>query len=176
MNRSTMWFAAWAAMLPWLAPTAVWAGPPVTAQAQAQTQARVAAQRTIDLELQAGGVVRGQVYNSEGLPAPGGDVKVYRDGAVQASAKVGPQGRFELKGLQPGACQLQLLTASQTCRLWAEGTAPPKAPRELLIVTGNPTARGQGRIGDLLKNPLFIGLVVAAAVAIPLALKDDSGS
>ena len=138
--------------------------------------AALRAPKTVDLELKPGGVVRGQVLQPTGQPAQTGVIRAFRGDQLLGSAKVDRNGRFQLQGLPPGACQLQLLTATQPMRLWAPGTAPPKSPQELLLVNGQPTERGQQEIGRILANPLFIGLAVAAAVAIPLAVHDDSGS
>ena len=164
-----MWMAAWAAVLPMLAPTCMLAAPPFAASP-------VALQKVVDLELQQGGVLKGQVLSPEGQPVTQGAIKVFRQGELVGAAKVTESGQFRIAGLQPGACQLQLLSSTQGCRLWAHGAAPPKAPRELLLVTGDATARGQQPIGRLLRNPLFLGLVIGAAVAIPIAIHDDSGS
>ena len=168
-HKRLMWWACWLALLPCLIPSDSWANPD-------PALAAVAPQKTVDLELQAGGVVRGNVLNPAGQPAAGGVIRAFRGDMLVTQTKVDAAGRFELRGLQPGACHLQLLSAMQPCRLWAPGTAPPKSPQELLLVTGQPTARGQQEIRRLLSNPLFIGLAIAAAVAIPLAVHDDSGS
>lgn len=133
--------------------------------------------RSMDLELRPGGVLTGQVFNSAGAPVAGaGRIAVVRNGRELAFAQVSPEGRFELRGLTAGPSELRLLTVSQPCRLWSPGTAPPKTPRQVLLVTGRLTQRGQQRIGALLRNPIVIGLGVAGAVAIPLSVHDRSGS
>ncbi|MCA9175766.1 MAG: hypothetical protein KDB14_14875 [Planctomycetales bacterium] len=156
----------WLAMWPLVVPTTIWA----------DDNAAPAPPKVVDLELQAGGALRGQVVDSAGQPSAGGEVKAIRDGAVVARAVVDAQGRFELRDLRAGACQLEMLGALHPCRLWAMGTAPPKSPRELLLVRGQLTERGQNRIGALLANPLVIAVAVIAAVAIPIAVHDNSSS
>jgi hypothetical protein len=150
----------------------------LTAQAAvAENGARpVRPPQVIDLELEAGGALRGTIVNPEGRPVGGGKVAVHCAGREVARCLANRQGQFLLQGLPAGPCQLQLLTATQPCRLWAAGTAPPKAPRELLLVAGQPTERGQQPIGRLLGNPVVIGLIIATAVTIPIATRDRNGS
>jgi hypothetical protein len=63
------------------------------------------------------------------------------------------------------------------CRCWAAGTAPPAAQGEVLLVPIGLVERGQRPIGEILANPILIGLIIAAAIALPIAVhnsKDDA--
>ena len=55
-------------------------------------------------------------------------------------------------------------------------TAPPAASQSLLLVKDGETIRGQQPIANLFTSPLVIGLVLAAAIAIPIAVNNSSKS
>jgi hypothetical protein len=59
---------------------------------------------------------------------------------------------------------------SVTCRAWTHAAAPPAATDQLTVVDGPPLIRGQQPFSAVFTNPLFIGLVIAAAIAIPIAV------
>jgi hypothetical protein len=46
----------------------------------------------------------------------------------------------------------------------------------VLVVADSAVARGQRPIGEILCNPVLIGLLIAAAIAIPIAVHNRSGS
>lgn len=159
------------ALWPMLLPAGAWAQSP-TPNSASSGPARAS---IVDLALGADGKLHGTAMSPEGRPAAG-EVAIARDGAVVASAKVDEAGAFTLGPVAPGPCELRLLGTAQPARLWTASAAPPKAPQELLLVTGEPVERGQNPIGRILLNPLVLGLIVGTAVAIPLSVHNGSSS
>jgi hypothetical protein len=89
-------------------------------------------------------------------------------------------GEFAVGGLKGGVYQVIAGQGSQVVRAWSEGTAPPTAQRQILVVSDPRVAVGQwepGTFGYFLQearytlgNPLVMGGIIAAAVAIPVAI------
>ena len=130
-----------------------------------------------DVALQAGGAMRGQVVDAQGNPCGQVPLRVVRtsDQTPAATTQTDAQGRFAVSGLTGGVYRVETPAGAAVYRLWAPNTAPPSAIASALIVQGDPTVRGNlGSIGWL--GWTLIGLGVAAAVALPLALDHDHGS
>ncbi len=127
-----------------------------------------------DVALQAGGTMRGQVVDAQGNPCAQIPLQVVRtsDSATVAMTRTDAQGWFKLSSLTGGVYRLQTPAGAAVYRLWAPNTAPPSAVASALIVQGDPTMRGNlGNIGWF--GWTLIGLGIAAAIALPLALDDD---
>jgi hypothetical protein len=128
-----------------------------------------------DVALQAGGVLQGQVLDSQGQPVANATVRAVGLGtrAEQVRmAQADAAGRFQIAGLSGGVYRVETAQGVMICRLWAPNTSPPAAESSVLLVHGGETVRGNlGSIGWL--GWTLIGLGVAAAIAIPLALNDD---
>jgi len=130
-----------------------------------------------DIALQAGGTMRGQVVDAQGNPCGETPLRVVRasDQAPVAIAQTDAQGRFDVSGLTGGVYRVETAAGVAVYRLWAPNTAPPSAVASALVVQGDPTVRGNlGSIGWF--GWTLIGLGVAAAIALPLALDDDDAS
>jgi hypothetical protein len=133
-----------------------------------------------DLALQAGGVLRGQVLDKQGKACAGVPVAVSKAGATNdppVTTRTDDQGRFQFQDLAGGIYHLGTTEGGTICRLWAPNTAPPAAAPAALLVQGEgPVRANLGGIGPW--GWALIGLGVAAAIAIPLALQkdDDEGS
>lgn len=128
-----------------------------------------------DVALQAGGVLEGQVLDTQGQPVANAAVRAVGLGtrAEQVrTAQADAAGRFQIAGLSGGVYRLETAQGLVICRLWAPNTSPPAAESSVLLVHGGETVRGNlSSIGWL--GWTLIGLGVAAAIAIPLALHDD---
>lgn len=85
-------------------------------------------------------------------------------------------GHFRFQQAKPGTYQLASQGSYQVCRCWAANTAPPAASPGLLLVEGDQTLRGQRPIGELLSGPVLIGLIIAAAIIIPIAVHNSKKS
>lgn len=131
-----------------------------------------------DVALQAGGVLRGQVLDAQGQPAAKVAVRAVGLGHRAEQSVTGQtdaQGNFELAGLNGGVYRLETTQGARLCRVWAPNTAPPVADASVLLVhSGGVIRENLGSIGWL--GWTLIGIGVAAAIAIPLALDDDDAS
>ena len=135
-----------------------------------------------DVALDDAGALNGQAVNLQGQPLAGATV-VLDDGRKQISTTADAQGQFRFADLRGGAYRVQAGQQMKMCRAWKAGTAPPAANRGLMIVDGEQTVLGQycatpvggggSRLRELMYNPLVIGGVIAAAIAIPVALHNS---
>ncbi len=132
-----------------------------------------------DVQLAAGGKLVGQLVDEHGQVLPQQPVLVRQAGHFLAPVITDDQGRFQVLGVRGGTLELISGRTVQVCRAWTPGTAPPSANGQLLLVSSDPLARGQRPMGELFQDPLLIGLIIAAAIAIPIAVhnsKDDRPS
>lgn len=134
-----------------------------------------------DVALSRGGILQGQLTSRSGQPLAGQTITVARaDGSAATKTRSDRDGHFHMAGLRGGVYQVSSPQATGVYRLWTNGTSPPAAVDQLLIVgQGQEVQRGQRPIGDIITNPLVIGLAIAAAIAIPVAVhnsKKDSPS
>lgn len=131
-------------------------------------------QKIEDLSLQNGLLVGGLVdQNGKGVEdAP---VVIGQNGKPVADVRTDAEGRFAVKGLTPGVYQVVSHGGLTTYRVWEEGKAPAEAKRGVIHTVDAKIARGahKGGLLGLLANPLVLALIIAAAIAIPLALDDD---
>ena len=129
-----------------------------------------------DVSLQSGGVLRGQVVDRQGKPCTGIPITVIKVGATTekpVEAQTDGQGQFQFEGLSAGVYHVATAEGGTLCRLWAPNAAPPAAVPAALVVQGEGPVRGNlGGIGPL--GWTLIGLGVAAAIAIPLALAKNN--
>ncbi len=131
-----------------------------------------------DIALGKAGQLRGYVFDSQGQPSKAYHLKVTSSGRSAVEVTTDKQGRFQVDGMRGGMFQVAAGKQTYLCRGWVEGTAPPKARDQLLVVPDSVVERGQRPIGDLfVGDPIMVGLIVAAAIAIPIAVfnsRDDS--
>lgn len=145
----------------------------------------------VDVSLMRGGVLAGRVVDAYGQGLLGVPIAVERAGSEVASAVTDESGNFRMPKLGGGVYQVLAGQTGQVVRLWSPGTAPPSAHDQLLVVGRKDTVLGQAEPGPLgrsyesmrnwMANPLIVGAIVAAAVAIPVAVHNaridrDSGS
>ncbi len=72
-----------------------------------------------DVALAAGGVLRGQLVDVQGLPLPNQAVVVRQQERILASARSDQDGRFSISGLPGGVYQLAAADAAAIYRFWA---------------------------------------------------------
>jgi len=146
-----------------------------------------------DVELGPNGMLAGQIVNAQGQPVARTTVTL-KNQTVRLRTISDPRGQFQFSGLTGGNYHLESDQGGQLCRLWKNGTAPPKANQKILLVQqngpvalgqncgspvcGSPVRGGADRAKRLLTHPLVIGGLVAAAIAIPVAIHnaDDNGT
>ncbi|MEX0820347.1 MAG: carboxypeptidase-like regulatory domain-containing protein [Pirellulaceae bacterium] len=126
-----------------------------------------------DIELLPGGILAGQVVDATGQPRAGQTIIALTPGREAISTRSDDQGRFRLGGLKAGLCHVACGTQTVACRCWSPHTAPPAATKELLLTAGDAVERGQRPFADLITGPVLIGLIIAAAVAIPIAVHNS---
>ena len=127
-----------------------------------------------DIALGAGGELRGRVLDIQGRATDAYQVIVIQDGRQVGTVAVDKQGSFATRGLRGGMFQVAVAGNLYACRGWVQGTAPPAAVAQLLVVPAGVVERGQRPISDLFfADPVMIGLVIAAAIAIPIAVSNS---
>jgi hypothetical protein len=95
-----------------------------------------------DVELANGGVLFGTVVDGQGKKVAKATVTLKFAGATIARTHSSKNGTFAIKGLRGGLHRLSVGTSSETVRLWAAGSAPAAAKRNITSVTGS-VVRGQ---------------------------------
>ncbi|MEX0679145.1 MAG: carboxypeptidase-like regulatory domain-containing protein [Pirellulales bacterium] len=109
----------------------------------AGSQAAVGAMAVQDVTLAPGGVLQGQVLDSEGFPVPQTDVSVWSSGQQVASTRTDVDGNFVVTDLRGGNYAVVAGEGGGLYRLWTENSAPPHASQRVLIVSGRDAQRGQ---------------------------------
>lgn len=127
---------------------------------------------TVDVALGAGGVLRGQVVNGQGVPLGNTPLSLRQIQGETATTATDSSGRFELAGLRGGTCQIVAGGSAAVCRLWSPNTAPPSAKPALLIVADSPQVLGRrGPVANwVTSHPWIVAGVVATAIAVPVAI------
>ena len=143
--------------------------------------------RMADVALAAGGVLKGQVVNAQGIAQAGRTVSVQGQGKELAKLTTNAQGEFSAPGLSGGVYFVSTDGAAGPVRAWAPNTAPPAAANAIMLVPGDQTARGQvfGN-GGLFQNgldPMSLasnpGVWITAALVgtiLAVAIDQNSGS
>lgn len=121
-----------------------------------------------DVALSPAGRLFGQLVTQEGLPLAGQTVSLLQDNRIVAQAFSDNEGRFAIDNVRAGLHQVTAPGVAFSARLWTSDAAPPAAVREMLLVSGPQVERGQRPIVDLLADPIVMGLIIAAAIAIPV--------
>jgi hypothetical protein len=130
----------------------------------------------VDVALMDGGVLVGQVVDSQGGGIENAPVLLRQEGKSLANPRTGTQGYFALKDLRPGVYHLASTKSEGAYRLWAPGTAPPTAQKGALLVANDGVVRGQlgqGGLKAVLANPWVVAAIVATAVAVPVAVHNS---
>jgi hypothetical protein len=140
----------------------------------------------LDVALSDGGVLHGQVLNTQGVGAAGMPVYIRAQDRDVAAATTAADGTFNVQGLKGGVYQVSTLQGHGVYRLWSAGTAPPAAQNGAVVYTQSGVVDsgvvhytqngcddggvGGGGLKMLLTNPIVIAGVVATAVALPVTL------
>lgn len=130
----------------------------------------------VDVALRDGGVLIGQVVDTQGGAVAAVAVSLRTKGKELVVGKTDDDGYFAFRGLRSGVYQVVAAKGHGAYRLWPQNVAPPAAQPGALIVAGSETVRGQGGMTFLRNaaaNPFVVAGVVAAAVAIPVALHNS---
>lgn len=152
---------------------------PVVAQTPIPASGRVVPGRPakpmmLDVALDAGGSLRGEVRNEQGQVKPDADVVLWKGMDVLQRVRTDARGRFQFDRLRGGQYRIATADVTIACRAWTAGLAPPAARQSLLVVANMYSARGQQPINEVFCfNPFLMGTIIAAAIAIPIAVHDS---
>ncbi|HJN10699.1 MAG TPA: carboxypeptidase-like regulatory domain-containing protein [Pirellulaceae bacterium] len=141
-----------------------------TTQYKTATPRETARPVTRDVTLGLTGELRGQLVDKNGVRLPNRIVVAVHADKSSLQSVSNANGQFHFPKARPGVYQVASQRSYQLCRCWAANTAPPAASKQLLMVEGDQTIRGQRPIGELLSGPVLIGLIIAAAIIIPIAV------
>ncbi len=106
-------------------------------------QNSVAATRSVQDVSTRAGTFAGQVVDHQGNPIADTVVAIGQNGSNVATAKTGPDGRFQFDAMQGGVYHVQAAGRTSVCRVWSENSAPPAATDGLLVVADSDVVRGQ---------------------------------
>lgn len=133
----------------------------------------------VDVRTAADGTLGGKLVDQSGKKMTDQLVVLHQAGKAVMQTKTNKQGDFAFHRVRGGVYQIRIDDSGVGCRVWPKDVAPPSAREQLLVVVGAPVVRGQQPIGAAFSSPLFVGAVLAAAIAIPVAVhnsKDDHPS
>jgi len=151
----------------------------ITPPAAVAGEKPVFAPKVLDARLDPDNVLRGTAVTSAGTPHANALVTLAHQNQAVATAETNAEGQFGFRLKQGGVYQLAVGERIIMCRVWPPQQAPPAAKPELLLVADQRLARGQRPLGEaIFSTPVLVGVVIAAAVAIPLAINaaDDNPS
>ena len=124
-----------------------------------------------DVELLPGGVLVGQVVDSNGAPMAAVRVSLLQADREVTAAMTDRLGNFSVSGLGGGTFEIVAGQARGIYRVWVPNTAPPQAQRGVLIAPQGGGVRAQGGpLGFWLSNPWVVAGLVAAAVTVPVVI------
>lgn len=149
-----------------------------------------------DVALGSGGLLAGTVVDKEGRPVENARIVLRSKEKTLVDTHAAEDGSFRIHALRGGVYDMTANGKTTVMRLWADQTAPPSSETTATLVAGGEVVRGQSCSNGsctapggcdcdscvgaapwaFLMNPMVIGAVVAAAVAIPLALDDDGNA
>ena len=128
----------------------------------------------VDVALRDGGVLVGQVFNSEGATRAGVPLMIRNRAGHDVRVEADGLGVFTVNNLQGGVYQIRVGKTVAAYRLWAPGTAPPAARTGAVLVDSHQVSRGQGKgRSNVFRHPWAITSFVAAAIIIPIAVTNE---
>ncbi len=131
----------------------------------------------IDVALQVGGTLRGQVRDIHNTPTPQTPVFLVQSNRPVRNTVTDRSGGFSFSELRGGTYQIVSGQACGTYRLWAPNTAPPLAQSAALVTERQGVVRGQtGPLGYWLSNPWVLASLVAVGVAVPVIIHNSRSS
>lgn len=126
----------------------------------------------VDVALRDSGTLVGQVFTAEGAPLGGAKVIIAQNGKPLVRTLTDENGLYAVRGLQGGMYQVAVGKTVGSYRVWTMGTAPPSATQGALLVEGQGTVRGQ--LGSFLTQPWVLAGLIATAIAVPIAVSNNS--
>ncbi len=157
------------ALLNLIFPLQAWAANPLPNKAASRVNT--------DIRLAQDNSLSGQIVDVTGKPASGMRVAIYAQGDLVAATFSDQQGAFSLTANRGGVYELRAGGQVQIVRLWRYAASPPSAKATIQLIVNAETVRGQRPIESLFCfQPWFLGVLVAAAIAIPIAVDNSNDS
>ena len=170
--------AAFAALIPLITPG-------ITQSASAKelvrprlvTRAQAIEPKPIDVVLQPGNIVAGEVLSADGTPLVEGEVVVHLGRHEVTRVTTNQLGEFAAEVPRGGVYVISSSAGALLVRTWTAAAAPPNSLYRVAITPQSTVIRAQNSDGGF--NPL-LGLLlaggIAAAIAIPIALNNSGGN
>lgn len=117
------------------------------------------------------------VVTPEGTPLAGQQVMLARGSQILGSSVTDAQGRIRMRGVRGGNYQLISNNQTVNVRAWTQNAAPPVATNQVRICPQQPVVvvRPYNPLRTLFGcEPMMLGVLVAAAIAVPIAVHDSS--
>lgn len=165
-NRSISWQIVGGIAIAWLLAMA-----PI--ESMGQSTPTPAPMFVSDVELGPQGEWSGLVVDSQGIGVARLPVRLRCSRGPGIVAITNTEGRFTFTSVPSGTGWVEFDRSPRICRFWKNGTAPPKATRQLLLVSQGNVVRGvQGsRIYDWMSDhPVLTYAGIATAIAVPVAV------
>ncbi len=138
MQRSCVWGSVAVLVLQ---PQFLFAAEQPAARTPASSQA-ARAMSVVDVELQANGLLVGQLVDSQGRALSAAEIQLTSN-QKRWNVLTDQQGRFQLEGMNGANYTVQSGQQVQLMRAWAPGTAPPSAAKGLLFVQSSDVVLAQ---------------------------------
>lgn len=149
----------------------------VGADRQQPSEIRIPANIKIpDVTLGPNGTLSGQALNAQGKAKIKYAIQVEQNGKIVGKSTTDGEGHFEVAKIGAGVSKVITDDATFVCRCWTAEAAPPASKGQLLVISQEGVERGQRPVGEIVTNPLFVGAVIAAAIAIPIAVHSSKKS
>ena len=147
-----------------------------------------------NVELDVDGSLRGKLVTEAGIPVTAAAIRVQSQTDTNKVSQIlatDETGSFVVSGLKSGTCLITVGDNTYACRVWNHATAPPKSLQTVALVDAGRVVRGNDCCNDCCDNgcgignkircmssgqKIGLGLLVGAAIAIPIALDDDDAS
>lgn len=126
-----------------------------------------------DVRLGEDGALTGHLTDASGNQLAHQTIVLHQGGKLVAHARTDDSGEFAFARVSGGVYQISTGASTVVCRAWTSEAAPPVAGDQITMIANPPTVRGQQPFGAVFSNPLLVGLVIAAAIAIPVAIHNS---
>lgn len=113
----------------------------------------------LDVALDRGGLLRGQVIDAQGAAMKQAPVSIWFENRQVATSTTNDQGQFSVTGLRGGVHTVSAGQGGEVYRLWTAEAAPPSARNGTLVISGETILRGQNGqpIRSIVYSPILWG-------------------
>lgn len=123
----------------------------------------------MDVVLSDGGVLEGQIIDSQGQPIGNTAVSLIRDGRIVSTGISSVNGIYRIEGLTTGPYVLTAGKSQRLVRLWRKDVAPPSSRPRAILMHHDGVVRSQGGSGFGLVEAGLIGASVAGLATAVVA-------